>query len=183
MYELSDDPMLVGLRPMIQDLPDTGWMLRADVAPAFAAMSDNGLVLDALVKPQHLPALRTLAARHPDLRIVLDHGAKPPLASGDISAWKREITELARSTALVCKLSGLVTEAGRADPDALRAAVDHLLETFGPSRLMWGSDWPVCELVCSYEEWRHTSDALLAQLSAAERARILSEVARETYGI
>ena len=84
---------------------------------------------------------------------------------------------------MTCKLSGLVTEAGSTEPAALRECVDHLLESFGPGRLLWGSDWPVCELVCSYDDWRKTSDELLAQLSDTERELIQTENARATYGI
>ena len=180
---LALDARLLGLRPMIQDIADPEWMLREDLAPAFETMIDHGLVFDALVLPKHLPALRELAARYPDLAMVLDHGAKPQIAAGDLAGWKREIATLARETPLVCKLSGLVTEAQSADPALLREAVDHLLESFGPRRLMWGSDWPVCELVCSYEGWRSASDVLLASLSETERDSIYSGVARVTYGI
>ena len=84
---------------------------------------------------------------------------------------------------MICKLSGLVTEAGSAEPALLSECVDHLLESFGPARLLWGSDWPVCELVCSYEDWCTTSDQLLARLSDAERGLIHAETARATYGI
>lgn len=181
--DLAMDSALVGLRPMIQDIPDTGWMLREELEPAFEAMIDHGLVFDALVKPRHLPALRELAGRYPELVMVLDHGAKPPIASGDVGSWKHDVAALARESSLVCKLSGLVTEAGSADPAILEGCVDHLLECFGPARMLWGSDWPVCELVCSYADWRASSDQLLAKLGAAERELIHSETARKTYGI
>lgn len=181
--ELAREPALVGLRPMIQDIPDTQWMLRADLAPAFEAMVAHDLVFDALVKPPHLPALRQLVARHPDLRVVLDHGAKPPIASGDVAAWKRDVAALARESPMACKVSGLVTEAGSADPAMLADCVNHLLECFSPARLLWGSDWPVCELVCSYTDWCTATDRLLAGLGAAERGLILAENARTTYGI
>ncbi len=180
---LAADEKLLGLRPMIQDIADTEWMLEERLAPAFEAMIDHGLVFDALVLPRHLPALRDLVIRYPELEMVLDHAAKPPLKSGDLDEWKREIAALARESAIVCKLSGLVTEAGSADPAVLREAADHLLASFGPGRLMWGSDWPVCELVCSYDDWRTTSDQLLAPLSPAQRELINTEVARRTYGI
>jgi L-fuconolactonase len=181
--ELAADDNLVGLRPMIQDIADPEWMLRDELSPAYEAMIDHGLVFDALVLPKHLGSLRELIARYPDLTMVLDHGAKPPIAAGDVGAWKREIRELAAGSGLVCKLSGLVTEAGSADHALLREAVDHLLECFGPRRLMWGSDWPVCELVCSYEDWDFATSVLLARLTPAERALILCETARKTYGI
>ena len=181
--KLAADPKLVGLRPMIQDIPDPDWMLDTGLAPAFEAMLDHGLVFDALVLPKHLPALLELTARYPDLAMVLDHGAKPPIASGDFAGWKRDISTLANATSMVCKLSGLVTEAGSADPNKLAPAVNHLLESFGPKRMMWGSDWPVCELVCSYDEWRATTDILLARISVTEREQIYSGTARATYGI
>ena len=180
---LAANPALVGLRPMIQDIPDTEWMLEDKLAPAFEAMIDHGLVFDALVLPRHLPALLELAARYPDLAMVLDHGAKPPLAGGDLQPWKQAITELARSTPMVCKLSGLVTEARTAKAAPLEAPLEHLLASFGAARMMWGSDWPVCELVCSYGEWRSTTDTLLARLKVSEREQIFSGTARATYGI
>jgi L-fuconolactonase len=180
---LATDAGLVGLRPMIQDIADTEWMLEDKLAPAFESMIDYGLVFDALVLPRHLPALLELAARYPDLVMVLDHGAKPPIATGDLESWKQAITELARSSPMVCKLSGLVTEARSADPAVLAASVEHLLDAFGPARMMWGSDWPVCELVCSYSEWRSVTDTLLARLKTTEREQIFSGTARATYGI
>lgn len=181
--ELAEEPKLVGLRPMIQDIDDVDWMLRPALAPAFQAMVRQGLVFDALVKPPHLKALLELAGRYPDLKMVLDHGGKPPIASGDLSGWKSDVTALARSTAMMCKLSGLVTEAANPTAAALAGAVEHLLMQFGPRRLMWGSDWPVCELVCSYETWVASSDELLGALSEEERVAVLSENARMTYGI
>jgi len=181
--KLAEDPQLLGLRPMIQDIPDPDWMLDTGLAPAFEAMLDHGLVFDALVLPRHLAPLLELTARYPDLAMVLDHGAKPPLASGDLDAWKQGVTALARDTPMVCKLSGLVTEANSFAPEKLSPAVDHLLESFGPKRMMWGSDWPVCELACSYDEWRGTTDSLLAKLTFTEREHILSGTARATYGI
>jgi L-fuconolactonase len=186
--DLARDARLVGLRPMIQDIPDDDWMLLPELAPAFEAMIDHGLVFDALVKPRHLPALRSLVDRYPELTIVLDHGAKPPISSGNSAAagladWKRDITALAHETPIVCKLSGLVTEAGSADAAALAECAGHLLDSFGPRRLMWGSDWPVCELVCSYAQWCATSERLLAQLETADREQIYDSTARATYGI
>jgi len=180
--ELSSDARLVGLRPMIQDIDDPMWMLRPELAPAVEAMIDHDLVFDALIRPEHLLPLREFADLYPDLRMVVDHAAKPPLRDGDLQLWKTRMASVAAETSAVCKLSGLATEAGSASPVALAACVDHLLETFGPERLMWGSDWPVCELVCSYEEWHQASEMLLVQLSGAERARIYAGTAREFYG-
>lgn len=174
---------LVGIRPMIQDIPDPNWMLKPTLAPAFEALIEHGLVFDALVKPPHLPLLRQLAQRHPTLRIVVDHGAKPAIALGAFDTWSKDIERIARETSAVCKLSGLVTEANTAERDTLAPYVDHLLGCFGPSRLLWGSDWPVCELVCRYDEWLSLSEQLLGRLSPSERASIFGDVARATYGI
>jgi L-fuconolactonase len=180
---LATNPKLVGLRPMIQDIPDPDWMLDTGLAAAFEAMLDHGLVFDALVLPKHLPALLELTSRYPDLSMVLDHGAKPPLATGNLDAWKQGISALARESSMTCKLSGLVTEARSADPAVIAPAVNHLLEAFGPKRMMWGSDWPVCELVCTYDEWRATTDSLLSRLGSSEREQIFSGTARAIYGI
>ena len=116
-------------------------------------MIDHGLVFDALVPPQHLAVLRDFVVLYPELRWCWITAPSRPSRSGEIAEWKPGIRALARDAHAVCKLSGLVTEAGSANPAVLAECVDHLLETFGPRRLMWGSDWPVCELVCSYAEW------------------------------
>lgn len=178
---LRERKKLVGIRPMIQDIPDTSWMLKPVLTPAFEALIEQDLVFDALVKPPHLPMLLQLAKRHTDLRIVVDHAAKPAIALGAFDTWARDIERIARETSAVCKLSGLVTEASVAERDALAPYVNHILDCFGPSRLMWGSDWPVCELVCRYDEWFALSEQLLSQLSPSERASIFGDVARATY--
>jgi L-fuconolactonase len=180
---LAADSRLVGLRPMIQDIPDVSWMLKPDLAPALEAMIDHDLVFDALVLPGHLPVLLVFADLYPELRLVVDHGGKPQIRAGDLAQWRHDIQAVARGTNAVCKLSGLVTEAGSANPAQLSGSVDHLLEVFGPDRLMWGSDWPVCELVCSYEEWYQASEMLLIRLDDPARERIYSGTARATYGI
>jgi L-fuconolactonase len=174
---------LAGLRPMVQDLADDSWLLRPSLAPALAAMQRHGLVFDALVKPRHLPVLREFLARYPGLKVVIDHGAKPGFGAGDLEPWARAMRVIARETSARCKLSGLVTEAGTSEPAVLAPMVDVLLEAFGPERLMWGSDWPVCELVCDYDAWLASSERILGRLSADERALIYGGVARETYSL
>lgn len=183
LASLCADDRLVGIRPMIQDIPDPNWMLKTALAPAFDALIAHDLTFDALVRPQHLSPLLQLARRHPDLRIVIDHAAKPAIAQGAFADWGEDMQRLARETSAVCKVSGLVTEAGVADQDALARYVDHVLACFGPTRLLWGSDWPVCETVCRYDEWFQVSERLLACLSPSERAAVFGEVARRTYGI
>jgi L-fuconolactonase len=154
--------LLKGQRPMLQDIDDTAWILRPTVQPALAAMARHGLRFDALVKPRHLAVIGELARRHPDLPVVIDHAAKPDIANGKLRPWADHMARLARETPWFCKVSGLVTEA-RADWqfDDLRPYVDHLLATFGPNRLMWGSDWPVVTLASNYQRWRDAASTLL----------------------
>jgi L-fuconolactonase len=181
---LASTTLLKGLRPMLQDIAETGWILREDVQPALRAMAAHRVCFDALVQPRHLPLLPVLAARHPDLPIVIDHGAKPAIAQGMFRSWADDIARVAAETPVLCKLSGLVTEAAVAwRTDDLRPYVDHLLTCFGPMRLMWGSDWPVVELAGGYARWHQATTALLAELDDAARAAVLGETAIAFYGL
>ncbi|MEJ2031226.1 MAG: amidohydrolase family protein [Maritimibacter sp.] len=181
---LAAHPALVGLRPMIQDIPDPDWMLRPDLAPAFEAMIAADLTFDALTLPRHLGALKQLLRRYPELRSVIDHGSKPRIAERARDGWFDDMAELAETTNAYCKFSGLVTEAGNDwGADDLRPYSDHLLATFGAGRLIWGSDWPVCTLAASYQDWITTAEALLAQQSDAERRAIFGLNAISAYGL
>jgi L-fuconolactonase len=179
---LAAGRLLVGLRPMVQDIADDDWLLRPSLAPLLASMTRHGLVLDALVLPRHLPRLLEVIDRHSDLQFVLDHCAKPHLADGDIARWKQHIAEIARRPNIVCKLSGLVTEA-RVDWQIadLRPAVDHVREYFGSQRLLWGSDWPVVNLAGGYDRWFAATETLLADLSSAEKADVFGGNAGRIY--
>ena len=182
--ELASHPVLVGLRPMIQDIADDDWMLRENLNPAFEALIDNLLTFDALTLPQHLDNLVTLIGRHPDMCVVIDHGSKPLIRDGRIDAWAADMAIIAKDTNAFCKLSGLVTEAhGDWTVDHLRPYVDHLLATFGPERLIWGSDWPVCLLASSYERWVETTELLLDGLSSEEKDAVLGLNALRAYGL
>lgn len=179
---LARRPLLVGLRPMVQDIADDDWLLRPTLAPAFAAMAGHRLVFDALILPKHLPRLLRAVDAHPNLQFVLDHCAKPRLATGDIAAWKADIARLARRPNIVCKLSGLATEA-RPDwqVEDLRAAVEHVLACFGPERLLWGSDWPVVDLAGGYAKWLAAAETLLADLPDEHKAAIFGGNAARIY--
>jgi L-fuconolactonase len=174
--------LLVGLRPMVQDIADDDWLLRPTLTPLLVAMTRNGLVFDALVLPRHLPKLLHVIELHPDLTFVLDHCGKPRLSTGEIAAWQRDIAQLAERPNIVCKLSGLVTEAA---PDwqiaNLRQAVDHVVGCFGPRRLLWGSDWPVVNLAGGYAKWFAAAEALLGGLSPDEQAAIFGGNAARIY--
>ncbi len=182
--DLFEHPALVGIRPMIQDIADPEWMLGDALDAPLRTLAQLGLRFDALVQPQHLAPLRRLLARHPELRVVIDHGAKPDIRAGAIDAWASDMRWLARNTEACCKMSGLVTEAGADWSDGdLRPYVDVLMEHFGPERLMWGSDWPVVELAGGYVAWREASLRLLAELDASARASVLGGTAERFYGL
>jgi L-fuconolactonase len=154
LRELPGGRYLKGVRHQVQGEPDPEWLLRADVRRALAAVADAGLVYDLVVLPHQLPACTKAAAALPELTFVLDHLGKPPIASGALEPWARDIRTLAALPNTVCKLSGMVTEADPASWSVhdLRPYAHTVLEAFGPARLMFGSDWPVCTPTASYGE-------------------------------
>ncbi|KJC60287.1 amidohydrolase [Bradyrhizobium sp. LTSPM299] len=174
--------LVVGLRPMVQDIADDDWLLRPALAEQCDAMAQHRLVFDALTLPRHLPRLVQVVDRNPGLQFVLDHFSKPHLATGEIAEWKKDIASLAARPNIVCKLSGLVTEAA---PDwqvgDLRDAVDHVIAQFGPQRMLWGSDWPVVNLAGGYAKWFAASETLLAGLGKDEKEAIYGGNAARIY--
>jgi L-fuconolactonase len=180
--ELAAYPLLVGLRPMIHDIADDPWMLRDALAPAYRALIAHDLVFDALVRPQHLPHLNMLLDRHPALSVVVDHAAKPFIRTGTLDPWRADMAAIAAHPNTVCKMSGMATEAA---PDwtisHLKPYVDHLLQTFGPQRLLWGSDWPVLNLAGDYNRWMDATLELLSGLTGSERDAILGGNAQRIY--
>ncbi|MBG6204277.1 L-fuconolactonase [Labrenzia sp. EL_13] len=182
--DLAAHPALVGLRPMIQDIEDDDWMLRDNLTPAFEALIANDLTFDALTFPRHLENLSALLIRYPDMRVVIDHGSKPLIRDSLIDDWAASMKQLAADTNAFCKLSGLVTEA-KPDwsVDDLRPYVDHLLSTFGPQRILWGSDWPVCLLASSYERWVEATETLLNGLTPDEKDAVWGLNALRAYGL
>jgi len=185
LQRLAAHPKFVGVRPMIQDLPDDDWMLRNDVQWAYQALIDLDLTFDCLGFPRHLQHFHTLLTRYPEMRSVIDHCMKPRLSKHSDSSfafWADGMTQLAEETEACCKLSGLVTEA---DTDwsieMLTPYTDHLFSTFGVQRVMWGSDWPVARLRCEYEDWHALSLRLTDDLSANDRERVFSGTASEFY--
>ena len=184
---LAQDPLVVGVRPMIQDLPDSAWMLRPSLGPAIAALSSSGLAFDALVRMDHLPHLHAFLRRYPELRVVVDHAAKPVVACGmrpwlAFGAWRNHMEAIASESTAYCKLSGLVTEAdGEWSTAELRPYFDALLETFGPRRLIWGSDWPVVDLAGGFEPWWRATIELVGGLAPEEQWAILGGNAADFY--
>lgn len=180
--DLAHRPKLRGLRPMLQDLADDAWILDPALEPAVAAMIAHDLTFDALVRPRHLPGLLTFAQRWPDLPIVIDHGGKPDIAARGLDPWRDDIAALAALPRVFCKLSGLLTEAGPdPSPDLLAPYVAHLVAVFGPSRLMWGSDWPVVNLAGDYADWRELARRLSGLSQPDDLAALFGETARRFY--
>jgi L-fuconolactonase len=187
LERLKHHPKFLGVRPMIQDIPDVDWMLNPEVQWAFKTVADLDLTFDALGFPRHLANFHTILTRYPDLRTVVDHCMKPQIrdtSDEEFRVWADGMSRIANDTSAFCKFSGLVTEA---DPswslDELRPYVDHLFEVFGANRIMWGSDWPVCRLRCEYDEWRATAEKLTEDLSLSEKERVFGGSAAEFYGL
>lgn len=179
-------PKLVGLRPMLQELDDDAFILRPRVVEHLALVAESGLAFDVLGFTRHLPHVRDALRQVPGLRAVIDHGAKPEIAAGKLDPWRERIAALATLPGLHCKLSGLVTEADLLAwrLDDLRPYVDHLVACFGPQRLMWGSDWPVCTLAASYGEVSNVVRALLSpHLGPPEVESVFGKNALRFYGL
>jgi L-fuconolactonase len=164
--------MLKGLRPMVQDISDPEWLDRGSLDAAFEAMIVNDLAFDALVTPRHLGALERRLRRHPRLRAVIDHAGKPDIANAKVEAWAGLLEQLAHSTEVHCKLSGLLTQARQgAGLVELDAFVARIFSCFGADRVMWGSDWPVVTLRATYQEWLEMSVELVRRYApGAEEA-------------
>ena len=180
---MAKRPKFKGLRPMLQGLPQDDWILRQEVRPALAAMIDHGLSFDALVFTRHLPSIVTLAQALPALSIVIDHGAKPPFAAPqNMPLWREGINRAAQCPNIACKLSGLFTElAPGQDTADVIPVVDHLFASFGPDRLMWGSDWPVVDLAGGYKPWLDWTRRWLDNKKSSAREAILWRTACAFY--
>jgi len=187
LTRLAKHPKFLGVRPMIQDIEDVDWMLRDDVQWAYHALSDLGLTFDALGFPRHLDNFAKLLGNYPDLKVVVDHCMKPDVAGhtdAKFDTWADGMRRLADRPGTCCKLSGLVTEAAEGwTIDDLRPYGELVLEAFGPERVMWGSDWPVCQLRASYGDWRRGAETLCAPLSGDDRAMVFGGTAARFYGL
>ncbi|MFF4728666.1 amidohydrolase family protein [Streptomyces mirabilis] len=174
---------LRSLRHLVQGETDPGWLQRPDVERGLAAVRDRGLCYDVLVRSHQLDQAIRLAERFPDLPQVLDHAGKPPIADGELADWEHQLCLLAAHPQVVCKVSGLITEADheRWTVDDIRPVWDVLLSAFGPDRLMFGSDWPVANLAGGWNRWAATVDELLDGCSADETSAILAGTATTFY--
>lgn len=174
---------LAGIRHQVQDEPDPWWLTRPDVRRGIAAVGTADLVYELLVVPDQLEAAMATARALPEVTFVLDHLGKPPISSGRLEPWARQVRALARESHVYCKLSGMVTEADATawTTDAIRRYADAVLDAFGPSRLMFGSDWPVCLLASDYDGVVGLAEELTRHLDEDERTQIFRRTAERVY--
>ena len=189
LAELRLDPRVLGIRNLIHDRPDPDWILRPDVDAGLGVLEQADVPFDYVTSgPGALAHLPAISARHPRLRLVIDHLGKPPIG-GDAGArkhWRGLLTEAARNPRVVAKLSGLYSAVGPLDawsPELVRPFVDDALEVFGPDRLMFGSDWPISVLAGGYERVWDAVTGFVGGLAPAERAAILGGTAASFYRI
>ena len=180
--ELMQYPKFKGVRHQAEDEPD-GWLNRPDVLRGLEELARRGIPYDLLVKPGHLWSVLVIADRLPELRMVVDHMAKPHIASRRLEPWARDLAQVARIPVVSCKLSGMITEADWKawTPDDLKPYIDHVVERFGFDRVMFGSDWPVCVLAGTYAQVCRALDECLGEISASDRAKVFGENARAFY--
>jgi L-fuconolactonase len=174
---------LVAVRHQLQEEPDPGWLARPQVRDGLRAVAAAGLAYDVVISPHQLPLVTETVAALPQVRFVLDHAGKPPIAAGGLPAWRADLRALAALPNVAVKLSGLVTEADWDSwtPGQLAPVMEYVLDRFGPARTMFGSDWPVCLLAASYAEVVAAVTPVLDGLSTAERADVRGGTARAWY--
>ncbi|HEY1314826.1 MAG TPA: amidohydrolase family protein [Steroidobacteraceae bacterium] len=174
--------LLIGLRPMVQDIADPAWLDRDSLDRAFGVLTERELVFDALVTPVHLGFLERRLRRHPELRCVIDHAGKPTPGARSLAAWSARLRSLANHTSAYCKLSGLLTQfEAPVTLDVLAPYVSRVFDYFGPERIIWGSDWPVLTLRAAYRDWLDLSLELIRMHAPQAGAAIFADNARRAY--
>jgi len=181
--ELFTHPKFKGVRHLVESEPDDDWLVQPSVLSNLQKLSAHGLSYDLLVHTRHLKHVPVVAETCPELALVIDHLAKPPIARNEIKEWSRAMGSVARYPSIHCKLSGLVTEANwnSWQTDDLRPFVNCALELFGANRLMFGSDYPVCLLAATYDRVLDSFQEVLQYLSDADREKIFSQNAARFY--
>lgn len=182
--QLSSQQKLKGFRQVLQS-KDPEYMLRKEFIRGIHKLGKRGYTYDILIFPEHLDASLKLVSKCPDQLFVIDHLAKPNIKEGEWKDWKKKMALLAERELVHCKVSGMVTEADlkKWKPEDLLPFLEIVLELFGPDRLMYGSDWPVCLVAAEYEQVFDVVDRFTDSLSAGEKARVLGETAKKFYGI
>jgi L-fuconolactonase len=185
LLEFKEHPRFVGIRHLTQNEPDDDFVLRPEVLRGLKVLQRHQVPFDLLFYVKHLKHAATLGGELPELKMVIDHLAKPHIKAGRIDDWEPHLRAAARCPNIYCKLSGMVTEANWNDwkPADLKPYIDVAWEAFGPERLMFGSDWPVCELAGSYQQVLDALNEFLRPISEAERTRVFGGTAIEFYGL
>lgn len=184
LRELNANPYLKGIRPMLQDIEQDDWILRDDVKLSLDEMARIGLTFDALITSRHLDVIIKFVATNPNLKIVIDHAAKPSFCSDDFDIWAKAMLALSRNDNVYCKLSGLWTEASGDVSDAnIRPYIHHLVSCYGARKLMWGSDWPVLNLAGDYSAWLAQARRLLGEMPAINLEDCFGKTAERFYGL
>ncbi len=186
LVEFSGETKLRAVRHVLQDEPDDALMHDAEFNRGIGKLAPFGLVYDVLIYGRHLASAIEFVDRHPRQPFVVDHIAKPTIVRATFDRlWAGQIRELARRDHVACKISGIATEVRDAEwtTELIRPYFDTVLDAFGPDRLMFGTDWPVCLLRSSYRQWVTTVEELIGGLSTSDQARIMGDTARRVYGI
>jgi len=173
---------LKGIRPYLQDLPDDDWILRPELSPVVGAMIDADIAFDALIKPRHIVNIVKFVERHPKLRVIVDHMAKPAIRDGAFEPWRRDMERFRDLKHVHCKISGILTEDGPEwTPSRLAPYIDAVIDIFGPDRLVFGSDWPVVNLVADYARWIEALGTCLGSLTRAAQQKVWAQNGERFY--
>ena len=185
LKKLASNPYFKGIRPMLQDIDDVNWVLNEQFSPVFDFLAENKFTFDALIKEIHLPNILILAERHPALKIVINHCAKPNISQSPSDLWKQRLSRLSSCPNVFVKLSGLLTEAaeGQVKVESIQPYFDHIIRAFGTSRVMWGSDWPVLNFNDDYHTWASLTQSLLNNYSHQDKCKIWAENAQGFYNL
>jgi L-fucono-1,5-lactonase len=175
---------LKSIRPYLQDLPEDDWILKPELEPAIRTMLDLGLRFDALIKPRHILNAVKFIERYPTLPVIVDHMAKPAIRDNGFEPWRRDMEQFRDLKHVHCKMSGILTEDGpNWSPDRLRPYFEAIIDIFGPDRLVFGSDWPVVNLVADYSGWIDALSQAIAGLTRADQQKIWADNGERFYGL
>lgn len=184
LEQLAALPLVKSVRRLIQDEP-TGFCTQPDFIRGARRLAAFGFPFEVCVRHHQLPEVIDLVRQCPDVQFILDHSGKPNIKAGLLDPWRDRLRQVADLPNVVCKLSGLVTEADMAhwQPDTLQPYIDHVLASFGRDRVMFGSDWPVVTLAATYAQWVEVLLNAVSHLAADERTRLFSDNAKRVYGL
>jgi L-fuconolactonase len=177
-------PVVKSIRPYLQDIADEAWILKPELDPVIKTMIELGLRFDALIKPKHIHNTIKFIERYPSLPVVVDHMAKPAIRDGAFDVWRRDMEAFRPMPHVYCKISGILTEDGPNWTVAnIKPYVEAVLDIFGPDRIMFGSDWPVVNLVADYGRWISALNEVVGALPANDQAKFWAKNAERFYGL